>query len=114
MSGQVEAAAADVTPPIEGRVRVVAVTSTSQAVALADVATSGDFLTLHAEGGDVFLVFGTSSSVTAHATATTGNTRSWRIAKDRSEHFRIASDHSLTHVAAITSAGTATLRYYRS
>jgi hypothetical protein len=105
----IELKAADVTPPIEGKVRVIAVTTTSQAVDIQEFLN--DYMTAHAEDGDVYYVFGTSASVTASATATSGNTRAMRLPKDQDRDWLIEKRSGITHVALVTKTGTANFRY---
>jgi hypothetical protein len=109
----IETLAAKVRPPLEGNIRVVAITTTSAATDISEFA--GQYVTFQAQGGDVFIVFADSGAV-ADNTATTGDTRCAMIPVGTSKDFFLidARLSAFTHFAAETASGTATLRYWLS
>jgi hypothetical protein len=108
--GLFEVKAADVSPPVEGSVFVVVTDTTSVAVSVA--AFKGDWITLQADGADVYIVFG-DSEVVAEALATSGDTRSARIPAGQDREFSLEKNTSYTHMAYV-STETGLLRYWKS
>jgi hypothetical protein len=81
----------------------------------------GHFLTLHADGGDVYLAFHKTSGGTVDPTVTTAKavTLCQRIPSGQDRTFRLPAndspnDPAYQFITARTSAGTATLRGYIS
>lgn len=105
-------AAAEVKPPEEGNVRVVSITTTSAATAI-DAGFYGRQITFQAQTEDVFIVFG-DSAAEADNTATSGDTRCAVIPSGQERSYFLRRNSDITHFAAETASGTATLRYFIS
>lgn len=135
MSGSIEQEAANVIPPCLNIVSAAGIPEQCNLMALPITTTStifdlnanltawrkGHFLTLHADGGDVYLAFSKVNAGTVDNTITTAKavTLCWRIPSGQSQSFRLPPidsplDTAYQYIIAKTAAGTATLRGYVS
>lgn len=122
MGGMAQNHAALATPPRKGEVRVLAVGVATAAEDLAATlwtvaavgggtvkVTGPTIVRLHAQGGDVFVLF-SSDGTAADPADTAGNGRCDRIPADQERDYVLSPTNDLK-MSARTSAGTATLRY---
>lgn len=112
--------AAIVTPPREGSVRVLACTTSTAVVQLetdamftkdgVSRAAGPTIVRFHAQGGDIFVLFGLDNAVVSDPAAVAGDDRCDRIPADQERDYLINPKVD-KFFSARTSTGTATLRY---
>lgn len=103
--------AAAVTPPRPGITFARAVTTTPASLDLS--AYTGRFVTLTAQGGGVFYLFGTQAQAEAvDNSATSGNTQAQYLADGATASYLVCAEDDF--LGYETSTGTATLRVHVS
>lgn len=114
MSSASVTAAVEVKPPVEGNITVISSTTTSAATAIPDE-WRGRQVTFLVTGDSVNIVFG-DSSVEADPTATSGDTRCWKLLDGAEKDFFIRKnpDPSVTHFALESDNSTVLVRAYAS
>lgn len=113
--------AANILPPREGKILVVAVTDSSVRTNLGSLlptvqsgtGAAGTFVTLCADGADVYVVFG-DDGVVASDTATSGDTRSWLLKDGVPQSFAFVWQDAQYVAHKCASGNSANLRMYRS
>ncbi len=112
--------AANIIPPLlntslKVRQGAIAVTTTTGGVdvgATLSKGKDGHFVTLHADGGDVYFAFNDSATGTLDETQVTGTGVCQKIPSGQDRSFRLVG--AFTFIRVKTASGTATLRYYLS
>ena len=112
--GLFEIKAADVTPPIAGDVIAITVTTSSASTAI-PAGWTNEWITIKAEGGPCYYLFGTAVGVTVDETAASGATCGDFISENERIPFYLDKDRNLTHIAVKkTASATVKLRVSRS
>lgn len=118
MGSIAELNAANLAPPILGKVAVIATSTSSARTNLAAAgqlstrADDGSLVTLIADGTDVYIAFNNADSGSISESATTGATSCWKLEADVPQTFRLAKNYTwLLHKAA---SGTPNVRAFTS
>lgn len=103
--------AANVVAPLEGRQDYWAVTTTHSEHALASGWTN-TWVTLLADGCDVFFFFGVTGDEVDSGAVSSGDTLGWKLADGSTMHVRVPGN--VTHCIVETNTGSGALRAYKS
>lgn len=127
MSGGVELLAANVICPEGGSIAVFTtsttdvITTLSNTAVLGTLALEGNYLTVYADGGDVYCFFKSTGADSAAAgtiskTSVAGTDRSWLIPNGQERHFRLTKDTTgwKTRMYHVCSAAAKKIRIYPS